>query len=173
MCLKDKGAGGMQDFVAIDFETANPKFTSACSVGAVRVRGGEVDDCFYSLIHPYPNYYLPRFTEIHGLSKSDTEDAPHFDEVWHVLAPFIGGLPLVAHNKAFDATVLHRTLEHYGIAYSNEFYCTCIASRKVLGGVLANHRLNTVAGYYGFQFSHHHALEDARACAFIALRLLP
>lgn len=165
--------GAMQDFVAIDFETANPKFTSACSVGAVRVRGGELDDCFYSLIHPYPNYYLPRFTEIHGLSKSDTEDAPHFNEVWNVLAPFIGELPLVAHNMAFDATVLRQTLAHYDITYSNEFYCTYIASRKILKGVLQNHRLNTVANYYGFNFLHHHALEDAKACAVIALHLLP
>jgi len=163
----------MQNFVAIDFETANSQFTSACSVGAVRVRDGEMDDWFYSLIHPYPNYYLPRFTDIHGITKKDTEEAPRFDEVWQQLSRFIGGLPLVAHNKSFDATVLQHTLAHYGLSYSNEFYCTCMASRKVLGRVLENHRLNTVANYYGFQFSHHHALEDAKACAFIALRLLP
>lgn len=32
----------MKDFAAIDFETANGKRTSVCSVGVVVVRGGEV-----------------------------------------------------------------------------------------------------------------------------------
>ncbi len=40
----------MQDFVAIDFETANGRRSSVCSVGIVIVRGGEIVDKFYSLI---------------------------------------------------------------------------------------------------------------------------
>ena len=32
----------MQDFVAIDFETANGRRSSVCSVGIVIVRGGEI-----------------------------------------------------------------------------------------------------------------------------------
>ena len=51
----------MKDFAAIDFETANGKRTSVCSVGVVVVRGGEVTDSFYSLIRPRPNFYS-RFT---------------------------------------------------------------------------------------------------------------
>lgn len=47
----------MQDFVAIDFETANGRRSSVCSVGIVIVRGGEIVDKFYSLIQPAPNYY--------------------------------------------------------------------------------------------------------------------
>lgn len=48
----------MQDFVAIDFETANGRRSSVCSVGIVIVRGGEIVDRFYSLIKPAPNYYV-------------------------------------------------------------------------------------------------------------------
>ena len=47
----------MQDFAAIDFETANFERSSVCSVGVVIVRGGEIVDSFYSLIQPEPNYY--------------------------------------------------------------------------------------------------------------------
>ena len=39
----------MKDFAAIDFETANGRRTSVCSVGVVVVRGGEVVDTLYSL----------------------------------------------------------------------------------------------------------------------------
>ena len=42
----------MDNFAAIDFETANNERTSVCSVGVVIVKDGEIVDKFYSLIHP-------------------------------------------------------------------------------------------------------------------------
>ena len=52
----------MENFVAIDFETANGNRSSVCSVGIVVVRDGEIVDKYYSLIQPTPNFYtrLPR-----------------------------------------------------------------------------------------------------------------
>ena len=47
----------MDDFAAIDFETANGSLSSVCSVGVVIVRGREVVDRFYSLIYPEPDYF--------------------------------------------------------------------------------------------------------------------
>ena len=47
----------MQNFAAIDFETANSARSSVCSVGVVIVRNGKIVDSFYSLIQPEPNYY--------------------------------------------------------------------------------------------------------------------
>ena len=49
----------MKDFAAIDFETANGRRTSVCSVGVVVVRGGEVVDTLYSLIRPRPTFLQP------------------------------------------------------------------------------------------------------------------
>ena len=66
----------MTDFAAIDFETANGKRTSVCSVGVVVVRGGAVADTFYSLIRPRPNYYSAFTTAVHGLTYHDTVEAP-------------------------------------------------------------------------------------------------
>ena len=48
----------MENFAAIDFETANEQRTSVCSVGVVIVRNGEIADSYYSLIRPEPEYYL-------------------------------------------------------------------------------------------------------------------
>ena len=92
----------MQDFAAIDFETANSERSSVCSVGVVVVRGGETVDSFYSLIQPEPNYYTYWCTRVHGLTHADTDEAPVFPKVWAQIVPLIEGLPLVAHNKAFD-----------------------------------------------------------------------
>ena len=47
----------MKDFAAIDFETANGKRTSVCSVGIVIVKGGRIVNKIYRLIRPAPNYY--------------------------------------------------------------------------------------------------------------------
>lgn len=57
----------MQDFAAIDFETANNKRSSVCSVGIVIVRGGEIVDKFYSLIKPEPEYYNYWCSQVHDL----------------------------------------------------------------------------------------------------------
>ena len=123
----------MKDFAAIDFETANNERSSVCSVGIVIVRNGEFVDNFYSLIQPEPNYYNYWCTQVHGLTRNDTEEAPVFPEVWKQIEPLIEGLPLVAHNKAFDESCLKAVFRCYQMDYPDyEFYCTCVASRKAL-----------------------------------------
>lgn len=61
------------NFAAIDFETANGRRSSVCSVGVVIVRGGHIVDRFYSLIRPVPNYYTDWTTDVHGLTRRDTD----------------------------------------------------------------------------------------------------
>lgn len=164
----------IDSFVAIDFETANAKLTSICSVGAVRVEHGQIIDQYYSLVHPTPNDYHPDNIRVHGIYPKDTMTAPTFAEVWtEGLSDFIGNLPLVAHNKAFDESCLRATLEHYHLpSFKGAFYCTCLRARHILKGLVENHRLPTVALYCGYDLTtHHHALADAQACAHIALRL--
>lgn len=164
----------MQDFAAIDFETANGQRTSVCSVGVVIVRGGEITDSIYRLIRPRPNFYSRFTTAIHGLTRADTDSAPGFDEVWREIAPRIEGLPLVAHNSPFDEGCLRAVFALYGMPYPGyRFYCTCRASRRVFGRQLPNHQLHTVSAACGFDLEHHHhALADAEACAYIALKIL-
>lgn len=162
----------MQDFAAIDFETANGRRSSVCSVGIVIVKGGKIVDRFYSLIRPTPNYYSPFTTRIHGLTRKDTDRALHFPQVWEQIKNRIEGLPLVAHNKAFDENCLKAVFEAYEMDYPDyDFYCTLIASRRNLR--LPNHQLHVSAAACGFELkNHHNALADAEACAAIALKLL-
>lgn len=163
----------MKDFAAIDFETANQYRTSVCSVGIVIVRGGEVTDKFYHLIKPYPNYYSGWATDCHGLCADDTAEARTFDEVWAEIAPQIGDLPLVAHNKGFDEPCLKQCHEHYEMSYPDyEFECTLWASRRTFPN-LENHQLHTVSAHVGYILeNHHNALADAEACAMIAIEIL-
>ncbi|MBP1629772.1 MAG: exonuclease [Bacteroidetes bacterium] len=162
----------MKDFVAIDFEIANRKRRSVCSVGLVVVRDGEITERYYSLIRPKPNYYAKCFKEIHGLSFWQTITAKSFPKVWQQLSVNIGDLPLVAHNKAFDESCLKSVYKAYKMEYPNyKFYCTLIASRQQVHDI-PNHQLKTLAKHFSIDLvNHHNALEDAEACAKIALRL--
>lgn len=162
----------MQDFAAIDFETANGRRSSVCAVGIVVVKGGQIVDKFYSLIRPAPNFYTYQTTAVHGLTRRDTDRQPQFPEVWTRIAPRIEGLPLVAHNRPFDESCLKAVFAEYGMEYPGyQFYCTLAASRRKL--TLRCHQLHVVAAACGFDLAnHHHALADAEACAAIALKIL-
>lgn len=162
----------MQDFAAIDFETANNERSSVCSVGVVIVRDGKIVDTFYSLIKPEPEYYNYWCTQVHGLTEADTMNAPVFPDVWAQIEPKIAGLPLVAHNKAFDESCLKAVFRVYQMDYPDyPFYCTLIQSRKVWPG--GHHNLDIIAARCGYDLTnHHHALADAEACAAIALKIL-
>ena len=92
----------MQDFAAIDFETANGCRSSVCSVGVVVVRGGEIVDTFYSLIQPEPNYYAWFCQRVHGLGPEDTDNAEVFPYVWEKIAPRIEGSYSVGNNICVD-----------------------------------------------------------------------
>lgn len=164
----------MNNFAAIDFETANEQPCSVCSVGVVVVRGGEIVDSFYSLIKPEPEYYRWFCQRVHGLGPADTDGAPVFPQVWRQIAPRIEGLPLVAHNARFDEGCLKAVFRVYQMDYPDYcFYDTLAASRHHFGRTIENHQLQTVAMACGFDLKrHHHALADAEACARIALKLL-
>ena len=172
----------MNNFIAIDFETANGNRSSVCSVGVVLVHEGEIVDSFYSLIHPTPNYYAPFCQEVHGLGYNDTDEAPAFPEVWeqverkiHCAFPeMMTDVPFVAHNARFDEGCLRAVFATYELAYPEYLFMdTLCASRRHFGCGLPNHQLQTVAAACGYDLKqHHHALADAEACAWIAKAIL-
>ena len=159
----------MENFAAIDFETANYLRASVCSIGVVIFRNGQVIDKFYELIRPRPNYYCDRMTAIHGLSYFDTCHRADFPEIWQKIKLKLKDLPLVAHNSPFDEGCLKAVHELYGMPYHKyKFHCTCKAAKKAFPQ-LKNHQLHTVAAHIGYDLkNHHHALADAEACGEIA-----
>lgn len=158
------------DFIAIDFETASYSRDSACSVGLVRFVNNEQADSFYSLIRPPRLYIRPDFTEIHGLTVEDVEDAPRFNEVWeNGMSSFIGRMPLVAHNAGFDMAVLKATLEHYELEVPNfRYFDSLMVARKVWHD-LEHHALTFLGDYFGIKYDAHNALADAETCGKIIL----
>jgi len=152
----------MNSFTAIDFETAQGYRWSICQVGLVRVKNGIITQEFSHLVQPPDNYYWEKLIDIHGITPQETAHAPTFDKIWHLIAPFIDGQALVAHNGlSFDFPVLNKTLEYYGMkAPYYEKHCTYRLFKR---------DLKTLCNHYNIPLKHHDALSDARACAELFL----
>lgn len=165
----------MNDFVAIDVETANNEPSSICAIGAVKVRDGVIVDRRYSLVRPEPDWYAYFCTRVHGLTDDDTWDAPSFGTVWEEWQPWLDGLPLVAHNARFDAGCIRQACRVYGLEPpEQQFLCTLTAARQTIPRTLcASKSLDSLCQYFGIPLkNHHNALDDAEAAAKLAVVLL-
>lgn len=165
------------EFVAIDFETANEKRGSACAVGLVKFGSdGEPDDAKHSLIRPHEtlNRFSPINMWIHGIRPEDVADKPEWGEMYGEVREFIGDLPLVAHNMGFDGSVLNQLGDLYDLEpLENLRLCTVRLSRRILADVIKRKSLDEVYGYYfpGEEFDHHVAEADALAAGRIFARM--
>lgn len=162
----------MQPFVAIDFETANGKRASACSIGLARFdENGEVDGRYHSLILPHPEhrFFHPANTWVHGIREEDVADSAEWGELFQEVSDFIGDLPLTAHNFAFDGSVLTQLADLYPhTPLDNHRYCTLRLARR-LYPELPKKSLNVVFDHLfpGEVLNHHHAESDAIAAGRI------
>jgi len=160
------------NFIAIDFETANFKRQSVCSVGIVIVKNFEVVKTITKLIKPTPNYYERINMSIHGIKPEMTKDKQTFKELWPELKPYIENNNIIAHNASFDLSALRYVLDTYEIEYPNlEYYCSMLTAKKLLPGLI-NYQLPTVCKYFNINnLNHHEATSDALACANIFIQI--
>lgn len=159
------------DFTAIDFETANSSMASACSVGLVKVRDGQVVDRIGWFIRPPAghDHFIDWNTRIHGITADMVLDAPTWLEQMPDLLAFTGDDHLVAHNAGFDMGVIKAACAATGFAtplYS--YFCSLQIARTTY--TLDSYKLPSVASAAGFaDFPHHDAVADAEACAAIII----
>jgi DNA polymerase-3 subunit epsilon len=159
------------DFTAIDFETANASAASACSVGLVKVRDGEVVDRVGWLIKPPFGHddFTEWNTRIHGIMAPDVIDAKLWSEQVDDIIAFAEDDVLVAHNAGFDMGVITSACTASYIGTPEYAYlCSLQVARKTYH--LESYRLPVAAMAAGFEgFKHHDAIADAEACARIVI----
>jgi DNA polymerase-3 subunit epsilon len=154
---------------AIDFETANEKFSSACALGIAIVENNEIVKNMHWLIKPPELYFRPFNIRLHGISEKIVEKKPEFYRIWPTIKKYLEGYIIIAHNASFDTEVLRSLLDTYQLDYPELSYaCTVNLSRRVWKG-FENYKLNTVSEHLNFSFKHHNAMEDALACANIVI----
>lgn len=159
------------NFVAIDFETAIKHHI--CAVGIVSVENGRIIDEFHSLIKPPNNEYNWYTIQVHGITEKDTINSPSFIEIYPEIKKRLIRKTIVAHNESFDCNVLMKTMNDFGLEYSElniseRWECTmkiCKANDLYPSGTL-----NECCAIHNIELNHHDALSDARACAELYLR---
>lgn len=159
------------DFLALDFETATPQPDSPCELGIAVVRGGVVREVRNWLIKPrqWP-YFSPWNVAVHGIRPDDVASAPRWDDIWEEVADLLDGSTVVAHNAAFDMTVLRSTLASHGLPHPTfQYFCSVSMARRVWPG-RTSYGLGPMCAFHGIPLRHHRAGNDAEATAELVLR---
>ena len=159
-------------FVVLDFETANPKRVSACSVGGCVIKRGEIIDTFSTFIRPPCDFgnFAPMNVRIHGITPDRVVDAPTFEDLFPKFKARVDGNVVVSYSK-FDLSVINSLLEYYGHTSRFKHVDVCALAKDCISG-LPNYKLPTVAKHLRLgEFNHHDAAEDALMCAKVFLAL--
>jgi DNA polymerase-3 subunit epsilon len=162
-------------YVVVDLETTGlrPGSSRICEIGAVRVRGFELEEEFQTLVNPREPLG-PVISALTGLADAELRRAPPVEvAMWSFLA-FAGDSVLVAHNARFDLGFLDRETQRLtGRRIAAPVVDTVGLARKLLAGRIARANLGALAYFFGTETRPcHRALPDAQATAEILVGLL-
>jgi DNA polymerase III epsilon subunit family exonuclease len=162
-------------YVVVDLETTGlrPGQSGICEIGAVRLRGFEVEAEFETLVDPG----LPiaaGASAVTGLRNEQLRGAPRPADAVRRFLAFAGDGVLVAHNARFDLAFLDRETERLtGSRIGSPVVDTVRLARRLLAGRVAGFGLGQLAWFLGTsERPCHRALPDARATAELLLALI-
>jgi DNA polymerase-3 subunit epsilon len=162
-------------YVVVDLETTGlrPGESGICEIGAVRLRGFDVDAEFETLVDPG----LPigaGASAVTGLRNEQLRGAPRPAEAVRSFLAFAGDGVLVAHNARFDLAFLDRETERLtGSRIGSPVVDTVRLARRLLAGRVAGFGLGQLAWFFDTaERPCHRALPDARATAELLLALI-
>jgi len=162
-------------YVVVDLETTGlrPGHSGICEIGAVRLRGFEVEAEFQTLVDPG----LPigaGASAVTGLRNEQLRGAPRPPEAVRSFLAFAGDAVLVAHNARFDLAFLDRETERLtGSRIGSPVVDTVRLARTLLAGRTAGFGLGQLAWFFGTaERPCHRALPDALATAEVLLALV-
>jgi len=164
------------DLVVVDVETTGWLADSASitEIGAVRLASDQPAREFSALVNP-GTPIPPDITALTGITDDMVAGAPPIGEVLPRFIEFARGSVIVAHNAPFDLGFLTAACAGIGIDWPpSAVIDTAVLARLLLApGAVPDHRLTTLAGYFGTRTDPcHRALADARATAGVLGGLL-
>jgi DNA polymerase III epsilon subunit family exonuclease len=162
-------------YVVFDLETTGLRPGSAriCELGAVRVRGLELEERLQSLVDP--RVPLPgAIAALTGIEPRALRGAPRVEHVVRRFLDFAGDAVLVAHNARFDLGFLDVEVERLtGRRVAAPVVDTVWLARRLLEGRTRRVGLAALAQFFGTSARPcHRALPDAEATAEALLQLI-
>ena len=162
-------------YVVFDLETTglSPGFSAICEIGAVRVRGLELEARFETLVNPRRPLPAP-IAALTGIDPRALREAPPSELAVRRFLDFAGDAVLVAHNARFDMAFLDREVERLtGRRVAAPVVDTVWLARRLLEGRIRRVGLASLAYFFGTATQPcHRALADSEATAEILLALI-
>jgi DNA polymerase-3 subunit epsilon len=133
-----------RELVVLDFETTGllPAYDRTIEVAATLLVDHRPVETFHQLM--YPGMRLPSFiTSLTGITDAMLRGQARPEDVMPRLHEFVRGLPIVAHNAAFDRGFLRAELARARLRLESEFLCTMRLARRLVPG-LPSYRLGAL-----------------------------
>lgn len=164
----------MTRIAVIDFETTGispGQGDRATEVAIVLTEQGRVVDRYQSLMNA--GVRIPSFiTQLTGITNAMVEAAPPAETVMREAARFVGEVPMVAHNAAFDRRFWEAELAHAQVAAPQPFACTVLLARRLYPEA-PSHKLGSLVDLFRLPRTGqaHRALADAEMAAELLGRI--
>jgi DNA polymerase III subunit epsilon len=162
-------------YVVVDLETTGlrPESSGICEIGAVRLRGFEVEAEFQTLVDPGIAIDAGA-SALTGLRTAQLRGAPGPAEAVRSFLAFAGDSVLVAHNARFDLAFLDRETERLtGTRIGSVVVDTVRLARTLLAGRVPSFGLARLAWFLDTNEQPcHRALPDARATGELLVALI-
>jgi len=157
------------DFIALDFETANADMSSICQIGLADFKNGLLQEEWKTYIDP-EDFFDWMNISIHGIDESTVEGSPILPDIANSIYNYLDGRIVVCHTH-FDRVAIQQACSKYKLRNPS---CTWLDSARVTRRTWeqyawSGYGLVNVCDSLGYQFTHHDALEDAKAAAHILL----
>jgi DNA polymerase-3 subunit epsilon len=161
--------GFVLDFVVIDVETACSHRSSICQVGIASFLNGKLMECVQTLVNPEPEFSALNVS-IHGICPEHVASCPTWRDFYPTFCKSINAHILASHTF-FDREAVLGACMKYDLEMfeCTQWIDTCAVARRTWPE-LPNHKLATLAKYFGIEYRAHDAAEDARAAGEILLR---
>jgi DNA polymerase-3 subunit epsilon len=167
-------------YIVLDTETTGLEVKQGhrvIEIGAVLVNDRKKsEEHFHSYLNP-SRLIDEEASKVHGITNSDLEDKPAFDQIAEEFVNFIEGSTLVIHNAPFDIGFLNNELQLASTSYPKiEDICDVedsllIARDKFPGQRNSLDALATRFDVSGYDRTFHGALLDANILADVYMQL--
>ncbi|WP_417662038.1 PolC-type DNA polymerase III [Pseudomonas sp.] len=158
----------MEQIAVIDFETTGmspAQQARATEIGVAIVQDGQIVARYQSLMNS--GAWVPPFIQqLTGISNAMLRDAPPAAQVMNEVADFVGDIPLMAHNAAFDQKFWDAELALVRRKRVQPFACSLLLSRRLLPQA-PSHKLGNLNRWAQLPSTGqaHRALADAEMAA--------
>ena len=151
------------DVIILDTETTglSVQDNRLIEIAAARLRGREIVDRFDTFVHP--GVPIPdEIVRLTGIRDSDVQHAPSPEEAVAMLADFVSGCPVIAHNATFDRSFIEAVRGGVNVS---DIWIDSLALSRIALPRLASHKLSVLAELFGCDAVSHRAIDDVEALA--------